>query len=92
MMDTSLLFEFDRVEFFWSYCSLKSHILFYSNGLAITHIKVNYDRYSAILNLVELRFFRAYLYLKSHILISSNGLAIWYGLPDIRHIQVNYGR
>ena len=25
-------------------------------------------------------------------LVSWNGLAIWQGLPDIRHIKVNYGR
>ena len=23
--------------------------------------------------------------------VYSNGLAIWHGLPDIRHVKVNYG-
>ena len=30
-------FEFDRVELFRSYPSIKQHILFYSNGVAIWH-------------------------------------------------------
>ena len=45
-------------------------MLFYSNGLAIRHglsdimhIKVNYERWSAILNLIELIFFRAHPYI-----------------------------
>ena len=50
-------FEFYRVEIFQAiYPSLKQHILFYSNGLAIWHglpdirhiIKVKYGRWSAI--------------------------------------------
>ena len=39
-----------------------------------------------------LKIFRAYPYLNSYILFYSKGLAIWHGLPDIRHIKVNYGR
>ena len=41
--------------------------------------KVNCDRYSAILNLNELKFFKPYLFLKPHILFYGNGLAIWHG-------------
>ena len=48
-------------------------------------LKINYDRESAILNLI-------YPSLKLHILFYSNDLAIWHGLPDIRHIKVNYDR
>ena len=57
----------------------------------ITHIKVNYDRMSAILNLMELIFFRTYHSLKPHILFYSNGLAIWHNCPDITHMKVNNG-
>ena len=49
------------------YPSLKPHILFYSNGLAIwhsfpdiTHTEVNDGLKSAILNLTEFTFFKAY--------------------------------
>ena len=48
---------------------MKPPILFYSIDLAIwhgfrdiTHIKVNKDRKSAILNMIKLNIFRAYLY------------------------------
>ena len=41
---------------------------------------------------MEWKFFRAYPSLKPHILFYSNGLAIWHGLPDIRHIKINYGQ
>ena len=44
----------------------------------------------SIVNLTELTFFEAYPFLKSHIEFHSKGLAIWHGLPDIRHIEVNY--
>ena len=37
-------------------------------------------------------FFRQLPSLKPHILFYSNTLAIWLGLPDIRHITLNYGR
>ena len=57
---------------------LKSHILFYSNGLAIKHglpnnghVKVNNGRKAAMSN-----FFKMHPLLKSHILFHSNGLAI----------------
>ena len=85
-----------------AYPSLKKHILFHSNGLAavwlilsdIRHIKVNYDQWSAILNLIEFIFFREYPYLKPHILFYSrpDGPAIWHGLSGIKHIKGNYGR
>ena len=50
--------------------TLKTSILFYSNGLAIwhgfpdiMHIKANNGQKPAILNLIELKFFMAYSYL-----------------------------
>ena len=54
-------FAFDRDFLGHIYPSLKPHILFHSDGLAaiwlilsdIRHIKVNYDRWSAILTLIE---------------------------------------
>ena len=62
---------------------LKSHILFYSNGLAIQHglqnnghVKVNNGRKAAILNLIESKFFKMHPLLTSHILFYSNGVAI----------------
>ena len=55
-------------------------------------MNVNYGQKSAIFNLFELKSFRAYGYLKPHILFYNNGLAIWHGLPNIRHIEVNYRR
>ena len=79
--------EFDRVDIFRVYPSLKPHILFYSDVLTICHgfpdirhNKVNYGRYSAILNLIVLKCFRAYLSLKPHILFYINGIAICHGL------------
>ena len=75
---------------------MKFDILFYSNDLAIrhafpdiTHIKVNNNCKSAILNLIKLKFIRAYLFLKLHILFYSNGLAIWHSFQDITHIEIN---
>ena len=69
-------------------------MLFCSNGLAIwhglsdiRHIKGNYGRQSALLNLIKLKFLRKYPYLKLHILFYSNGLAIWSDFPDITHIK-----
>ena len=66
---------------------MKPPILFSSIDLTIwhgfrdiTHIKVNKDRKSAILNMIKLNIFGAYLYLKPHISSYSNGLAIWNGL------------
>ena len=63
---------------------LKSHILFYSNGLAIYHglsnngqVKVNNGRLAAILNLDKLIFFKMHPLLKP------------YNLPDIRPNEVN---
>ena len=62
---------------------LKSHILFYSNGLAIKHglpnighVKVNNGREAAILNLIKSIFFKMHPLMKSHILFYSNGSAI----------------
>ena len=59
---------------------LKSHILFYSNGLAISHglpnkshVKVSNGRKAAILNLTKSIFFKMHPLLKSHILFYSNG-------------------
>ena len=58
---------------------LKSHISFYSNGLAIYHgspnnghVKVNNGRKAAILNLIRSNFFKMHPLLKSHILFYSN--------------------
>ena len=80
----SAIFE---LTFFMAHRTLKPHILFYSNGLAIwhsfpdiIHIKVNNGRKSPFLHLIELIFFRAYPTLKPHILLHSNGQAIWHGL------------
>ena len=58
----------------------------------ITHIKANYGRESAILNLIELKFLRVHPSMKSHILLYSNSLAIWHGFPDITHIRDNNSR
>ena len=62
---------------------LKSHISFYSNGLAIehglpniAHVKVNNGLKEAILNLIKLKFFKMHPLMKSHILFYCNGLAI----------------
>ena len=70
-------------KFFKMHPLLKSHILFYSNGLAILHglpnnghVKVNNGRKAAILNLLKSNFFKMHPILKSHILFYSNGLAI----------------
>ena len=81
-----------KLTFLRAYPSLKPHISFYNNGLAIrhsfpdiTHIKEHDDSLkSAILNLIGLNFFSAYPYLKPHIWFYSNGLAIWHGLSDIK--------
>ena len=61
----------------------KSHISFYSNGLAIlhglpniAHVKVNNGRWEAILNLIRSKIFKMHPLLKSHILFYSNGQAI----------------
>ena len=60
---------------------LKSHILFYSNGPAISHglpnisnVKVNSGRKAAILNLIES--IKMHPLPKRHILFYNNGLAI----------------
>ena len=65
---------------------LKSHILFYSNGLAIQHgltnnghVKVNNGRLAAILNLDELNFFKMHPLLKPYNLFYSNGVDILSG-------------
>ena len=60
--------------------------------ISISHINGNYGRESAVLNLIELKQIKADPYLDQHILLYSNGLAIWQGLPDIKHMKVNYGR
>ena len=79
---------------------LKSHILFYSNGLAILHglpnkaqdVKANNGLKAAILNLIESKFFKMHPLLKSHILFYSNGLAILHSLSNNGHAKVNNGR
>ena len=53
---------------------------------------VNNGCQSAILSLIKLKFFKAYSLLKLYILFHSNGLAILHGLPDIKHITVNFIR
>ena len=77
---------------------LKSHILFYSNGLAIYHglpnnghVKVNNGRLAAILNLVELNFFKMHPPLKTYNLFYSNGVDILIGFHDIRQYQACRG-
>ena len=78
---------------------LKSHILFYSNGLAIYHgfsdirpIEVNIDRLSAILKSIEFKISHANLPQRPQILFYNNSLAISHGLPNIGHVKVNNGR
>ena len=58
-------FEFDLVDIFRAYPSLKPHILLYSNGIVIwhsipdiMHIIINNDHKSATLDLIDLKFFR----------------------------------
>ena len=78
---------------------LKSHISFYSNGLAILHglpnndhVKLNNGLKAGILNLIESKFFKIHPFLKSHILFYSNGPAILHGLPNNGNAKVNNGR
>ena len=77
---------------------LKSHILFYDNGLAIYHglpsnghVKVNNGRLAAILNLIKLKFFKMHPLLKPYNLFYSSGVAILSGFHDIpRNILVGF--
>ena len=80
------------IEIFKVHPSLNSHILFYSNGLPlwhglpdIRHIKVNYGRVLAILNLIELKFLRSYPYMKAHIVL-------WYWSSYLARFVRYYGR
>ena len=77
---------------------LKSHILFYSNGLAIQHglpnnghVKVNNGRLAAILNLVKLNFLKMHPPLKPDKLFDSNGVVILSGFHDIQQYQACRG-
>ena len=76
----------------------KSHILFYSNGLAVWHglpnnghVKVNNGRLAAILNLDELNFFKMHPLLKPYNLFDINGVAILSGFHDIQQYQACQG-
>ena len=69
---------------------LKSHILFYCNGLAIYHglpdirlVEVNNGRHGAILNFNKSKFLRMHPLLKPNNLFYSNGVAILSGFHDI---------
>ena len=69
------------MQFLRTYPSLKLHLLFNSDGLAIwhyfpviKHIKVKSGNRSAILKLIKLIFFTVYPYLQPHIFFNSNGL------------------
>ena len=93
MADIVRHFEFNQFEMFQGIClrETANFVLWkWSSYVAqfpdISHIKVNN------LKMIEFRFFKAYSSVKQHILIYSNGPGIWHGLPDIRHIKVNYGR
>ena len=73
---------------------LKSHISFYSNGLAIQHslsnighVKVNNGLKAAILNLIKSKFFKMHPLLKPYNLFYSNGVAILSGFHDILQYQ-----
>ena len=77
---------------------LKSHILFYSNGLAIWHglpnnghVKVNNGRLAAILNLDEFKFFKMHPLLKPYNLFDINAVAILSGFHDIPQYQACRG-
>ena len=68
--DKSAILNLMQLTFFRAYPSLKTHILYDGNDLAIwhglpyiSHIKVINGRRSAILNLIELNIFMAYPYL-----------------------------
>ena len=77
---------------------LKSHILFYSNGLAIYHglpnnghVKVNNGRLAAILNLDKMNFFKMHPLLKPYNLFYSNGVDILSSFYDIPQYQACRG-
>ena len=77
---------------------LKSHILFYSNGLATQHglpknghVKVNNGRLAAILNLNELNFLKMHPLLKPYNLFYNNGVDILSGFHDIPQYQACRG-
>ena len=83
MVEKAAILNLNKSTFFKVHPHLKSHISFYSNGLAILHglpnnghVKVNNGRKAAILNLFKSIFFRIHPLLKSHIFFYSNGLAI----------------
>ena len=74
---------------------LKSHFLFFSNGLAILpnngHVKVNNGRLATILNLDKLIFFKMHPLLKPYNFFYSNGVDILSGFHDIPQYQACRG-
>ena len=90
----SAIFNFIELKILRTYPSLKPHLLFNGNGLAIwndwpaiKHIKVKRGRRSPFLYLIKLTFFMVYPYLKPHILFNSNDLDISSGFPDDPHVR-----
>ena len=83
MAEKAAILNLNKSTFFKVHPHLKSHISFYSNGLAIWHglpnnghVQVINGRTAATLNLFKSNFFKMHPLLKSHILFYSNGLAI----------------
>ena len=90
--------NFIKTIFFKMHPLLKSHILFYANGLAIYHglpsnghVTVNIGRYAAIFNFIDLKFLKMHPLLKPLNLLYSNGVAILSGFHDIpKNLSVGF--
>ena len=98
MAEKAAILNLNNSTFFKVHPHLKSHISFYSNGLAIKHglpnnghVKVNNGRKAAILNLFKSNFFKMHPLLKPYNLFYSNGVAILSGFHAIRqNISVGF--
>ena len=98
MAEKSAILKLIELRISMAYPSLKVHILFYSDGLAIWHScadigilkSINNERKSTTLNFIESKF-SGNIPPKQYILFYTNDLAIWHSFPDILHTKVNNG-
>ena len=93
MAKKAAIFNLIKSTFFKVHPHLKSHISFYSNGVAILSgfhdirnmrpVEVNNGQYAAILNFIDMKFLQMHPLLRAYNLFHSDGVAILSGFHDI---------